>query len=140
MTISTRHLALRAPGNNPFTSPRKEPDIAEIYSGIFEGKTTGAPISIIIMNTDADSSKYEPIKNLLRPGHANYTYTKNMAVLTIEAEAEPLPEKQRVGKLQVPVANKILQQKEITIISYMKSIGNIDMPELQMDIDYSQTE
>src|ERR1022692_108215 len=69
-----RELALRAPGTNPFTSPRKEPDIAEIYSGIFEGKTTGAPISIIIMNKDQDSSKYEPIKHLLRPGHANYTY------------------------------------------------------------------
>jgi chorismate synthase len=67
-------LALRAPGQNPFTSPRKEADIAEIYSGVFEGKTTGAPIAIIILNQDVDSTKYESIKHLLRPGHANFTY------------------------------------------------------------------
>ena len=69
-----RELALRAPGRTPLVSPRKEQDHAEIYSGIFKGITTGTPISIIIMNKDIDSSKYEPIKHLLRPGHANFTY------------------------------------------------------------------
>src|ERR1700722_13682052 len=57
-------LLLRAPGKTPYTSPRKERDRAEIFSGVFEGKTTGAPISIVIFNVDADSSKYEPIKEL----------------------------------------------------------------------------
>ena len=71
-------LARRAPGQNPYISPRKEIDQAEILSGVFEGKTTGAPISIIIPNKDVDSSKYEPIKNLLRPGHANYTYLEKV--------------------------------------------------------------
>ena len=68
-------LSRRAPaGNNPYTTPRKESDAVNIFSGVFEGKTTGAPISLVIMNKDHDSSKYEPIKNVLRPGHANYTY------------------------------------------------------------------
>ena len=67
-------LDRRKPGVNPYTSPRKETDRVEILSGIFEGKTTGAPITLLIRNHDADSSKYEAIKNLLRPGHANYTY------------------------------------------------------------------
>src|ERR1700730_11650276 len=67
-------LSWRAPGRNTYTSPRTEVDAAEIVSGVFEGKTTGAPIAIIILNKDADSTKYEPIKELLRPGHANYTY------------------------------------------------------------------
>src|SRR4051812_29586107 len=62
-------LALRAPGQTPYTSPRQEKDLAKIYSGVFEGKSTGAPISIIIFNSDADSSKYESMKNILRPGH-----------------------------------------------------------------------
>lgn len=67
-------LLKRAPGRSPYTSPRKERDQAEILSGVFEGKTTGAPISIMIRNHDADSSKYQPIKDLARPGHANLPY------------------------------------------------------------------
>src|SRR5579885_2383847 len=67
-------LDRRRPGQNPFTSPRKEKDQAEIHSGLFEGKTTGTPIAIIIRNHDADSSPYEAVKKLLRPGHAQYAY------------------------------------------------------------------
>src|SRR3989338_2320492 len=58
-----QELSRRAPGKNDYTTPRQEKDQAEIYSGIFEGKTTGAPILLIIFNKDADSSAYEPIKN-----------------------------------------------------------------------------
>ena len=72
--VVNKALARRAPGRNPLTSSRKELDCAEILSGVFEGLTTGAPISIVIANRDADSSKYDPIKEVLRPGHANYTY------------------------------------------------------------------
>ncbi len=61
-------LARRAPGKSPFTTPRKEPDTPEIISGVFEGTTTGAPIAIIIRNTDQDSSKYAPIKDLYALG------------------------------------------------------------------------
>ena len=69
-----RELSLRRPGRNQYTSPRQEKDLVQIYSGIFEGVTTGAPISLIIENQAADPSKYEPIKDLYRPGHANFTY------------------------------------------------------------------
>ena len=64
----------RRPGKSKFTSQRKETDKVEILSGVFEGKTTGAPISMIIYNTDAKSRDYETIKNKFRPGHADYTY------------------------------------------------------------------
>ena len=67
-------MRLRAPGQTPWTTPRIEPDTIEILSGVFEGMTTGTPISIIIHNRDVDSSKYDPIKNLIRPGHAQFTY------------------------------------------------------------------
>src|SRR4030065_474410 len=65
-------LAHRQPGKTPYTTPRKEKDEVEILSGLFQGKSTGAPIALLIRNKDADSSKYEPIKELLRPGHANF--------------------------------------------------------------------
>ena len=64
----------RRPGKSKFTSQRKESDRVEILSGVFQGKTTGTPISMIIYNTDARSRDYETIKNKFRPGHADYTY------------------------------------------------------------------
>ena len=63
-------LRARSPGRQPHTSPRREPDEPKILSGVFEGKTTGAPISIMVENTDASPASYEPIKDILRPGHA----------------------------------------------------------------------
>src|SRR5262245_22772112 len=73
-------LSLRAPGNSPYTSPRKESDQAEILSGVFEGKTTGTPICIIIPNRDVNSSAYENLKDILRPGHANFTYLQKYGI------------------------------------------------------------
>ena len=64
----------RRPGKSKFTSQRKESDKVKILSGIFQGKTTGTPISMIIYNEDAKSRDYETIKNKFRPGHADYTY------------------------------------------------------------------
>ncbi len=64
----------RRPGKSKFTSQRKETDKVKILSGVFKGKTTGTPISMIIYNNDARSRDYETIKNKFRPGHADYTY------------------------------------------------------------------
>ena len=78
-----KELDLRIPGKTLYTSERKEEDKVEILSGVFEGKTTGAPISLIIWNKDSQNSSYDPIKHLLRPGHANFTYLEKYGVFTI---------------------------------------------------------
>jgi len=70
----------RRPGKSKFTSQRKESDKVKIMSGVFEGKTTGTPISIIINNEDARSRDYETIKDKFRPGHADYTYLKKYGI------------------------------------------------------------
>ena len=70
----------RRPGQSRFTTQRKESDKAIILSGVFEGKTTGTPISIIIYNEDKRSRDYETIKNKFRPGHADYTYFKKYGI------------------------------------------------------------
>lgn len=75
-----QELNRRRPGYSAFTTPRKEPDIVEILSGVFAEKTTGAPIALWIKNTNVDSTKYEKIKDLLRPGHANYTYLEKYGI------------------------------------------------------------
>ncbi|MCX7623850.1 MAG: chorismate synthase [Thermomicrobium sp.] len=72
--IIQRDLDRRRVGQSEVTSPRQERDRVTILSGVFEGKTTGAPISLVTYNADADSSKYEPLRDVFRPGHADYTY------------------------------------------------------------------
>ncbi|HRA48056.1 MAG TPA: chorismate synthase, partial [Thermomicrobiales bacterium] len=67
-------LERRRVGQSKVTTPRGEMDYCEILSGIFEGVTTGAPISLVTYNKDADSSKYENLREVFRPGHADYTY------------------------------------------------------------------
>ena len=69
-------LDRRRPGTSQFTSQRREPDTVRILSGVFEGKTTGAPIALLIENEDQRSRDYEKIKDRFRPGHADYTYTQ----------------------------------------------------------------
>src|SRR4030067_715307 len=69
-----KEMDRRRPGQRVGSSPRKEGDRAEILSGVFEGKTTGTPISILVRNEDVDSASYEEMKDLFRPGHADFTY------------------------------------------------------------------
>ena len=68
------YLDRRKPGQSMFTTPRREDDAVEILSGIFEGKTTGTPISLLIRNTSQRSKDYSEIANYYRPGHADYTF------------------------------------------------------------------
>ena len=73
-------LDRRRVGQSKVTSPRNERDRVQILSGVFEGQTTGAPISLITYNADADSSKYDIIRDMYRPGHADYTYTTKYGI------------------------------------------------------------
>src|SRR5579872_2019797 len=125
-------LALRQPGKSPYTSPRAEKDEAEIFSGVFEGKTTGAPISIIIFNRDADSSKYEPIKELLRPGHANFTYLEKYGIFDYRGGGRSSARETACRVAAGAVAQKLLDHYKITVVAYIKEIGGIAMPELAL--------
>ena len=73
-------LNRRKPGQSKFTTQRKEKDLVQILSGVFEGKTTGTPISMIIYNEDMKSKDYKNIKNKFRPGHADFTYFKKYGI------------------------------------------------------------
>ncbi len=119
-------LTLRAPGRSIYTSPRKESDRAEILSGVFEGMTTGAPISILIPNQDVDSSKYEPIKDLLRPGHANFTYLKKFGVFDYRGGGRSSARETVCRVAAGVVAKKLLAQDAIEIAAYLKQVGNVE--------------
>lgn len=118
-------LLLRAPGRSPYTTPRKESDHGEIVSGIFEGKTTGAPICILIWNKDQDSSKYTPIKELLRPGHANYTYLEKYGIFDYRGGGRSSARETACRVAAGAIAKKILKHFNVSIAAYIKQIGPI---------------
>jgi len=119
-----RALAQRAPGKSPFTSPRKEEDRAEIFSGVFEGKTTGAPISIIIFNKDVDSTKYEPTKHLFRPGHANFTYLKKYGIFDFRGGGRASARETACRVAAGAVAKKFLQKQGVDMLAFLSQVGD----------------
>lgn len=121
-------LNQRAPGMNPYTSPRLEKDIAEIYSGVFEGVTTGTPISIIIHNKDADSSQYETMKNVLRPGHANFTYLEKYGVFDYRGGGRSSARETACRVAAGAIAKKLLHTKGIQFITHLCTMGDIKAP------------
>lgn len=118
-------LARRRPGQSPYVSPRQEKDEAEILSGVFEGKTTGAPISILIPNTDVKSDAYSPIQNLFRPGHAQFTYHKKYQTFDPLGGGRASARETATRVAAGVVAQKILEMHGIQIASYIQEIGGI---------------
>jgi len=101
----------RRPGKSKFTSQRKESDEVEILSGIFQGKTTGTPISMIIYNEDAKSRDYETIKNKFRPGHADYTYFKKYGIRDYRGGGRQSARETASRVAAGAIAKKVLQNK-----------------------------
>lgn len=124
-------LRRRAPGRSPYTSPRLEKDTAEIVSGVFEGKTTGAPISIIIANQDVDSTKYEPIKNLLRPGHANFTYLEKYGIFDAAGGGRASARETACRVAAGAIAKKFLQVSGIICTASLEQIGGVQLSDIE---------
>ena len=104
-------LNKRKPGQSKFTSQRKENDKVQILSGIFEGKTTGSPISLIIYNKDMRSRDYETIKNKFRPGHADFTYFKKYGIRDYRGGGRQSARETASRVAAGAIAKKILENK-----------------------------
>ncbi|MBF0522971.1 MAG: chorismate synthase [Candidatus Omnitrophica bacterium] len=118
-------LNRRKPGQSKVTTQRKEKDIVQILSGVFEGKTTGTPIALIIFNKDQRSSDYDAIKNLLRPGHADFTYLKKFGIRDYRGGGRASGRETAARVAAGAVAKKILDQYKINIVAYTLAIGGI---------------
>lgn len=118
-----RALARRAPGNNRHGSGRKEADGCTLLSGVFEGKTTGAPISILVNNTDADSSAYAGIAHLLRPGHANFTYLEKYGVFDYRGGGRASARETACRVAAGEVARRMLAQCGIKAFAWLSAVG-----------------
>ena len=104
-------LNRRKPGQSKFTSQRKEDDKIQILSGIFEGKTTGTPISLIIYNKDMRSRDYETIKNKFRPGHADFTYLKKYGIRDYRGGGRQSARETASRVAAGAIAKKVLENK-----------------------------
>ena len=121
-----KDLNRRRPGRSKFTSQRKEFDKVQILSGLFEGKTTGTPISMIIYNKDARSRDYETIKDKFRPGHADYTYFKKYGIRDHRGGGRQSARETASRVAAGAIAKKVLQKnlgKKFKIIGAVTQLG-----------------
>ena len=122
------YLNRRKPGQSQFSTKRKESDTASILSGVFEGKTTGTPISIFIKNEDQHSKDYGNLKELYRPGHADYTFDAKYGFRDYRGGGRSSG-RETIGRVAAgAIACKILAQLGITVTAYTKAIGTISVP------------
>ncbi len=117
-------LEQRRPGKNAYVSPRQEPDEAKIYSGVFQGVTTGAPISIIILNQDVQSKPYAQHETLLRPGHAQLTYLEKYGHYDHRGGGRASARETVCRVAAGAVAKKLLARYGIDIIAYLSQLGD----------------
>lgn len=121
------YLNRRRPGQTKYATPRKESDTVEILSGIFEQKTTGTPISMVVMNTNQHSADYSDIANYYRPGHADYTYDSKYGFRDYRGGGRSSG-RETIGRVAAgAVAMAILSQLGISVCAYTKSIGSISI-------------
>ena len=120
-------LDKRKPGQSKYTTQRKEEDKVEILSGVFEGLTTGHPISLIINNSDQRSKDYSDIKDKFRPGHADYTYWKKYGIRDYRGGGRSSARETAMRVAAGAIARKVISQKignESKIIGALVQIGN----------------
>ena len=116
----------RKPGQSKFTTQRKEDDKVNILSGIFKGKTTGTPISMIIYNKDMRSRDYETIKNKFRPGHADYTYFKKYGIRDYRGGGRQSARETAARVAAGAIAKKVLNNKigkKFKVIGAVTNLG-----------------
>ncbi len=119
-------LDRRIPAEPKIVSARVEKDSAQILSGVFNGFTTGAPISVIVENKETKSSDYDAIKDLPRPAHADYPATSGMGALMIIVAEDALVDRVTVALIMAgTIAKKILSRYDIDVLAYTLAIGKV---------------
>ncbi len=118
-------LARRRPGTSIHTTARREPDRVEILSGVFEGRTTGTPISLIIYNRDVKSEAYEPLKEIFRPGHGDMTYQAKYGIRDYRGGGRASARETAARVAAGAVAQKILDTVGIQVLAFTLELGGV---------------
>lgn len=120
-------LDRRRPGQSALTTPRDEADRVRILSGVFEGRTLGTAIALLVENTDADPSKYLAMKDLYRPSHADFTYDARYGLHSWQGGGRASA-RETIGRVGAgAVARKMLRERPgITVLAWVSSVGGVD--------------
>jgi len=133
-----QELDRRRPGQSAIVTQRKEPDSVQFLSGIFEGKTTGAPIGFIVPNTNQKSDDYSHIKDVYRPSHADYTYDKKYGIRDYRGGGRSSARETISRVVGGAIAKQMLPN--ITINAFTSSVGEIFIDKPYQALDFSLTE
>ncbi len=128
----------RKPGQSDIVTQRKESDVVEFLSGIFEGQTTGTPIGFIIKNTDQKSNDYSHIKDVYRPSHADYTYDQKYGVRDYRGGGRSSARETACRVVAGAIAKQML--KDVKILAYTSSVGDLFLDKPYQDLDFSKIE
>lgn len=126
-------LDKRKPGQSKITTQRKESDTFQILSGVFEGKSTGTPIAIVIPNEDQKSKDYDHNKDTFRPSHADYTYQAKYGIRDHRGGGRSSARETAARVAAGAIAKLFLQQKGIEVLAHVSSVGNINAPEIKIN-------
>jgi len=133
-------LERRKPGQSKITTQRKENDLIEILSGIFKGKTTGAPISLIINNKDQKSSDYDHIATSFRPSHADYTYHKKYKNRDHRGGGRSSARETANWVAAGAISKKILANIGIEIHAYVSKVGKLELKKRYKELNFENIE
>ena len=123
-------LSRRRPGQSKIVTQRKEPDRIEILSGVFEGKSTGTPIHMVIYNKDQRSTDYSHIQHSFRPSHADFTYQKKYGLRDFRGGGRSSARETAARVAAGALAQQVLQLEGIQIVAYVSQVGDIQCPEI----------
>ena len=118
-------LARRRPGVQAHATPRREPDQVEILSGVFQGQTTGTPLSLIIYNRDVRSQDYEALKEVFRPGHGDFTFQAKYGLRDHRGGGRASARETVARVAAGGVAQKVLDRENIRVVAYTLELGGI---------------
>ena len=128
-----KFLNRRKPGQSRFTTKRQEADQVQILSGVFEGKTTGTPISLMVPNTDQRSRDYSEIANYYRPGHADLNYDRKYGFRDYRGGGRSSG-RETIGRGAAgAIASKILKELGISLCAYTCAIGPVTIDRTRFD-------
>jgi len=133
-------LDRRKPGQSSIVTQRKEADVVEIQSGVFEGQSTGTPISLYIKNKDQKSKDYSHIADKYRPSHADYTYAKKYGVRDYRGGGRSSARETAARVAAGAIAKTILSSHGITINAYVSQVGDLKLAKDHTKLDFSLTE
>jgi chorismate synthase len=137
LAIIQRDLDRRRPGTSRFVSPRNESDRAEILSGLADGKTLGSPVAIVVRNTQARSKDYNDLRNVFRPGHADYTYFAKYGV-SPQPGGGRSSGRETVGRVAAgAIARLLLARFGVSVRGYVKSLSTVEGT--RIDLDFAET-